>query len=414
MKRYLPYWSYYAHQGMVSALTMQGVVGYFRHAGADLAQLSWLSLAMLPWVGKFLWAPWCERHALPLRGNRYQGSLVLLQLGMAATIAGIGFLSPTHAAGAIVAALTLLSLLSSSHGIYANGIAICTTDARSRPLANVAQVGGSYLGIPLGSFVFLTIAERAGWRFGFAGIAALSLLLLIPPLLVRQPMQAAPAGSARPRLDWRNLRGIAPALTLTVLYLIAMRGLMALQTVLLVDAGLSLSALGEAVTVYSTLASGIGIAIGGWAARRFGAWRGLMPVMLSFPLIAGVLATGYPHFGAQAWTLAFGVVNVAAAVGFVTLYNVLMGLTRAHQPASDYALFQSTDMAVGMLTSMAVLRLSHDTGYRPVLALIALLGVASLWPAIRLCRRLAGSPAASPAHVPSPTAHEPSLETVHG
>ncbi|WP_328518377.1 MFS transporter [Ralstonia solanacearum] len=389
---------------------MQGVVGYFRHAGADLAQLSWLSLAMLPWVGKFLWAPWCERHALPLRGNRYQGSLVLLQLGMAAAIAGIGFLSPTHAAGAIVASLTLLSLLSSSHGIYANGIAICTTDARSRPLANVAQVGGSYLGIPLGSFVFLTIAERAGWRLGFAGIAALSLLLLIPPLLVRQPMQAALVGSARPRLDWRNLRGIAPALALTALYLIAMRGLMALQTVLLVDAGLSLSALGEAVTVYSTLASGIGIAIGGWAARRFGAWRGLVPVMLSFPLIAGVLAAGYPRFGAQAWTLAFGVVNVAAAVGFVTLYNVLMGLTRPHQPASDYALFQSTDMAVGMLTSMAVLRLSHDTGYRPVLALIAVLGVASLWPAIRLCRRLAGSPA----NTPSPAVHEPSLETVHG
>ncbi len=189
-----------------------------------------------------------------------------------------------------------------------------------------------------------------------------------------------------------------------------MRGLMALQTVLLVDAGLSLSALGEAVTVYSTLASGIGIAIGGWAARRFGAWRGLVPVMLSFPLIAGVLAAGYPRFGAQAWTLAFGVVNVAAAVGFVTLYNVLMGLTRPHQPASDYALFQSTDMAVGMLTSMAVLRLSHDTGYRPVLALIAVLGVASLWPAIRLCRRLAGSPA----NTPSPAVHEPSLETVHG
>ncbi|MDD3610606.1 MAG: hypothetical protein PHI49_12745, partial [Halothiobacillaceae bacterium] len=82
MTRHIPYWSYYLHQGMLTALVMQGVVGYFRHAGLDLAQLSWLSLAMLPWVGKFLWAPWCERHALPLSGNRYLGSLVLLQVGM--------------------------------------------------------------------------------------------------------------------------------------------------------------------------------------------------------------------------------------------------------------------------------------------------------------------------------------------
>lgn len=54
MTRYLPYWCYYLHQGMVTALVLQGVVGYFRHAGLDLAQLSWLSLTLLPWVGKFL------------------------------------------------------------------------------------------------------------------------------------------------------------------------------------------------------------------------------------------------------------------------------------------------------------------------------------------------------------------------
>ncbi|MGE8357683.1 MAG: hypothetical protein ACN6N0_14945, partial [Microvirgula sp.] len=110
MTRYLPYWCYYLHQGMVTALVLQGVVGYFRHAGLDLAQLSWLSLTLLPWVGKFLWAPWCERHALSLLGNRYQGSLVLLQLGMATLLASIGLLSPDHSVLAIVLALTLLTL----------------------------------------------------------------------------------------------------------------------------------------------------------------------------------------------------------------------------------------------------------------------------------------------------------------
>ncbi len=410
MKRYLSYWSYYTHQGMVSALTMQGVVGYFRHGGANLAQLSWLSITMLPWAAKFLWAPWCERHALPLRNNRYQGSLVLLQLGMAALIAGIGLLSPTHALGPIIISLTLLTLLSASHGIYANGITICTTDTRTRPLANVAQVGGTYLGIPLGSFVFLTIAENAGWCYGFTGIAALSLLLLIPPLLVPQPMRALPPGSARPRFSWRDLRGIHYALTLSAIYLVTIRGLMALQTVLLIDAGLSLSALGEAIVAYSTLASGIGIMIGGWATRHFGAWRCIVPIKLSFPLIAGMFAIGYPHFDTYGWIVAFGIVNVAAAIGFVALYNVLMGLARAHQPASDYALFQSIDIAVGILISIAVLRISHYIGYRPTLALLTALATLSVWPAIRLCRQLAGSATTTLSSTP----HEPSLETTHG
>ncbi|GAO97159.1 hypothetical protein PSA5_30590 [Pseudomonas syringae pv. actinidiae] len=64
MSRYLPYWCYYLHQGMLTALILQGVVGYFRHQGLDLASLSLLSLTFLPWIGKFLWAPWCERHSL--------------------------------------------------------------------------------------------------------------------------------------------------------------------------------------------------------------------------------------------------------------------------------------------------------------------------------------------------------------
>ncbi|AJK49672.1 MFS transporter [Burkholderia plantarii] len=396
MKRYLPYWSYYAHQGMISALTMQGVVGYFRHAGADLVQLSWISLAMLPWVGKFLWAPWCERHALPLRGNHYLGSLVLLQLAMAAMVAAIGCRPPAQAGGTIVVALTLLTLLSASHGVYANGIAICTTDARSRPLANVAQVGGSYLGMPLGSFVFLAVTEHLGWRAGFAAVAALSLLLLLPALLIRQPMPAPAAGTARPRLGWRELRGIRPALALTAIYFISIRGLLALRTVLLVDAGLSLSRLGEVITVYDTLASGIGIAIGGWVTRRYGAWRCVLLMLPVFVLSAGALAIGYPWLGLRGWIVAFGFVNVVATIGFVTLYNVLMGLTRAHQPASDYALFQSADMAVGMLTSMAMLRLSHYTGYRPAIVLLAAVAVVSLWPALRLCRRLATPAAAAP------------------
>ena len=105
MKSYLPFWCCYLHQGMITALSLQGVLAYFRHAGMDLAQLSWLSLCMLPWVAKFLWAPWGERHALPLRGKPYLGSLVLLP---------VTFLTPRTYAQV----LWLLPLL----GFFNNGI----------------------------------------------------------------------------------------------------------------------------------------------------------------------------------------------------------------------------------------------------------------------------------------------------
>ncbi|MFJ5465765.1 MULTISPECIES: MFS transporter [Pectobacterium] len=401
MTRYLPYWCFYLHQGMITALIMQGVTGYFRHAGLDLAQLSWLSLTFLPWIAKCLWAPWGERHALPLRGNPYLGSLVLLQIAMAATLIMIGVISPEHSVLTIIIALMLLALLSASHDIYADGITICTTSAASRALANTAQVGGSYLGILFGSYAFLSIAEQAGWRGGFFALAGLSLLMLILPLryIQQSPIQhsqtpdhQSPARqsqqAARPTLNRLTLKALWPVVAFTAIFYLAMRGMMALQTVMLIDRQLSLSQLGIVMTVYSTAVSGIGIVLANVLIRRMGALRCLQPVMVVHALLAIVLAVGYPLYSLNAWIALFGVVNLAAAVGFVTLYNVLMGLVRPHQPASDYALFQSTDAAVAMIVSIAALQLAHHTNYQTTLGVLACFAVASLWPAKRLSVRL--------------------------
>lgn len=401
MIRYIPYCAYYLHQGMVTALTVSGVVGYFRHAGLDLAQLSWLSLAMLPWAGKFFWAPWLERHAVALLGNRYLGSLVMLHLSMTALLAGIALVEPVRSAWAIVAVLTLLALLSSSHGVYANGILLCSTDERSRPFANAAQVGGNYLGIPFGAYAFLAVTQYAGWKAGFLLMAALSLLLLTPALLVRQAIPDR-VGLQQPRFDPSGLRALWPALALTSIFYLAMRGIMSLEAVLLVDQGMGLAELGQALAFFSTVASGLGVVLGGVIARRIGAWRSLIPVMALHAVLAGVMAVGCSWFGLPAWLLVFGLVNVAAAIGFVTLYNLLMGLVRPHQPASDYALFQSVDMTVAMLAHMAALRIAHSSGYQQTLVLLAVVAVCCLWPAHRLRQRF--SRMAKHAPVPAGTA----------
>ncbi|OLS64445.1 MFS transporter [Pseudomonas putida] len=387
MRRYLPYWCYYLHQGMLTALMLQGVTGYFRHQGLDLASLSLLSLTFLPWVGKCFWAPWCERHCLGLRGNRYLGSLVMLQLGMAAVLLVIASLAPESALYPILMALMLLALLSATHDVYADAITITTTDSRQRPFANAAQVGGSYLGVVFGSLAFLWLAQRWGWRGGFVGMAGLSLALLLP-------LRWLPASSVRaanapaPRLDLGSLRALWPALCLVAIYYLAMRGLMAVQTVLLLDKGLAFERLGLVITLYGTVASGLGILLGSWMARRLGAWRCLLPCMLLHAGVALAAAFGVKVFDLPWWLGLFAVVNVVAAIGFVTLYNLLMGQVRGHQPASDYALFQSVDAAVAMVASLGAMQVAHFVGYGGLLAGLAAIAVISLWPARRLCLHL--------------------------
>ncbi|WP_175650082.1 MFS transporter [Pseudomonas sp. Marseille-P9899] len=391
MRRYLPYWCYYLHQGMLAALMLQGVTGYFRHQGLDLASLSLLSLTFLPWIGKCFWAPWCERHCLGLRGNRYLGSLVLLQLGMALILLVVSALNPEHALYPILMALMLLAVLSASHDVYADAITITTCDSHERPFANAAQVGGSYLGVVFGSLAFLYLAEHWGWRVGFMGMALLSLSLLLP-LRGLPASQARPAHAPPPRLDGDSLRTLWPALCLVAIYYLAMRGLMAVQTVMLLDKGLDFSQLGLVTTLYGTVASGLGILLGSWMARRFGTWRCLLPSMLIHAGITLAAALGVRLFDLQLWLVVFALVNVAAAIGFVTLYNLLMGQVRPHQPASDYALFQSADAAVAMLASLAAMQVAHQVGYGPLLAGLAVIAWGSLWPARWLVKTLRTAP----------------------
>ena len=387
MRRYLPYWCYYLHQGMLTALMLQGVVAYFRHQGLDLASLSLLWLTFLPWIGKFFWAPWCERHCLGLRGNRYLGSLVLLQLGMAAILLIISALAPQHSFYPILMAMLLLAVLSATHDIYADAITITTCDSHERPSANAAQVGGSYLGVVFGSLAFLYLAQHWGWRGGFMAMALLSLSLLLPlrwlPASREQQKHAPP-----PRLDHRSIQAMWPVLCLVAVYYLAMRGMMALQTVMLLDNGLDFSQLGLITTLYGTFASGLGILIGSWMARRFGTWQCLTPSMLIHAGITLVAACGARIFDLQVWLALFAVVNVAAAIGFVTLYNLLMGQVRPHQPASDYALLQSTDAAVAMLASLATLQVAHYLGYPQLLLCLAVIACVCLYPARKMCLRL--------------------------
>ncbi|UUE98160.1 hypothetical protein NDY24_21175 [Xanthomonas hortorum pv. pelargonii] len=57
--------------------------------------------------------------------------------------------------------------------------------------------------------------------------------------------------------------------------------------------------------MFSTVASGLGVVLGGWFARRVGAARGLLPVMLLHAALACAIALGYSHFGLSAWLVVF-------------------------------------------------------------------------------------------------------------
>lgn len=401
----VPFWCFYIHQGMVTALIARGAGAYFRQQGWSLAALSYLSLAMLPWALKGLWAATAERHAVGLRGNRYLGSLAMLQLAMAAVMLVTGHLTPASTpayAVYVVVALLALATISATHDIFADGIVIGTTKPAARPVASMAQVGGSYIGYMACPPLFLAVAQASGWTTALAALSMLSLLLLLPPLRLCQPLSGRPHRRALPppassTSRHGTLRALWPALCLAGIAYPAMRAMMALEAPLLIDLGLSLQETGAVLALFASGGSALGIVAGGWMVRRLPSGAALQWICVCHITIPAIGFVLYPMLGVAGWQVLIVLGNLAAAAGFVVVYRVLMDLVRPARPAADYALFQSIDAAVAVCMSLGALQLANLTGYRCVLALLAVLAVASCLAIFRLIPHLAcaATPAAA-------------------
>lgn len=139
--------SLYAAQGLPFGFFTLALPVLMREAGWSLTAIGLLQVLALPWLLKFLWAPWVDHHGarrtwlLGLQGASVVAALVLAALD----------LSPTHQG--LLLAVLVFNLLAATQDIVTDGLAVRLLAARERGLANAIQVGAYRLGMILGGGV---------------------------------------------------------------------------------------------------------------------------------------------------------------------------------------------------------------------------------------------------------------------
>ena len=79
--------------GLPLALSGTALQTWLTVDNVDIATIGFFSLVGLPYTFKFLWAPLMDRFEPPLLGRR-RGWLILIQLGLAASLALISTFKP--------------------------------------------------------------------------------------------------------------------------------------------------------------------------------------------------------------------------------------------------------------------------------------------------------------------------------
>ncbi|MBB4955149.1 MFS transporter (putative signal transducer) [Agrobacterium vitis] len=367
----------YTAQSLVGGLTFLGVPAVLRAENVALDRIGLVSLAMLIWALKFLWSGPVERWRIGVGGRRRSRILILVgEVVVVLALIGLGFAGKVDFA-VILGLLLLMALASATVDIACDAFLIEQFPENRRGLANVAQVGGGYLGMIFSSGLFVAAYAAFGWLAACLVLAGLVLLLSMPIVTVHEAVMPTTPLNAPGLLNALRRPDIRLGIVMVIGFELGGRLAQALAGPFLVDAGLPLATLGLLNGLGGVVAGLAGTAIGGTLAHRLGAVKSMLLIaglhIASLGALAGAVALAHGHLALL--VCLFIVESAVMAAGFVISYARLMALASPSQPGVDFTLFQCASAITAAICGMMSATLASQVGYTMTFASATMLTV---------------------------------------
>lgn len=383
----------YLAQGVPLGLIFQAYPVILRQAGVGLETLAWLPLAMLPWLGKLLWAPWVENHYWRTLGRRKSWILPLqfVQLAVLLLLALVP-LPKVVADGEqtvqlIIGLMIVLGFSSATQDIATDGLAAENCKPAQLPLINSLQVAGIMLGMLCGGPLVMWLSDSISTAMALTTVAAITLLTTLP-LLMWSESSAGAEGVAIASLKKflkrpGSIKILLMSCTLTMSCAVAYN----LAKYILLDAGWQLGELALLSAMGNILMVVFGSLLAAVIMARFSRWfcigLGLASALLSLSFWLS-LVLGWLDANAYYASLAIGFGGLAIGLCTAAIYALLMAYAQSgEQPATDFSVFQSLQSS----SEMVVMSLATFVAAKLGFSVALLLGVILLVLATILVRQ---------------------------
>lgn len=181
--------------GLPLYLLLNLVPAWLKTEGLSLKAIGAFALIQFPYTWKFLWAPLLDRFGiLPVLGRR-RSWMLLTQLGLLASIAWLGRLSPTDQLTLVVVLTAVIALCSATLDIALDAFRREILDDDELGLGNAIHVNAYRIAGLVPGSLSLILADHLPWSQVFLITAAFMLPGMVMTLMVREPA----AAERRPR-----------------------------------------------------------------------------------------------------------------------------------------------------------------------------------------------------------------------
>jgi len=355
-------------------LLVGNTLGYWlRDEGTSLAAIGFLSWVGIAYSLKVLWAPIIDRVDAPAFGRlgRRRGWMAISQLLVGVSFVAMALVGTAHG-------LVLLGAFALAAAFSAATQDIVIDAWRIESAANNDELGllssayqlGYRMALLATDAVILVVAEHTSWSISYALYGALMGIGLAATFLAPEPARADEVMHAKSvALPLSSVRGLYDAIAGPFIMFFKTHGVMAVTMLAAIslyrlpdfvmgpmanpfyhDIGMSKDLVGAVRASFGLFASLAGIAIGGFAALRFGYERALIAGgILQAVSIAcfALLAIPHPPFALFGSIMAFD--SFATSFAGVALVSYMSSLTSLGYTATQYALLASAYVWLGKI-----------------------------------------------------------------
>jgi len=386
--------------GLPLALTAGTLQAWLAVENVDITTIGLFTLAGQPYIYKFLWAPFMDRFVPPIFGRR-RGWILIAQLGLLATIAFMGTLSPRETPWLLGGTALVVAFLSASQDVVIDAYRTDVLHETERGAGAAISVMGYRIAMLVSGGLALVLADQVlGWSGMYFLMASLMVIGMVATWFAPEPEDAgrAPAtlGAAfvEPLREFLTRNGAWLLLLLIVLYKLGDAFAGTLTTAFLIrgvgfsatDVGAINKALGLAATITGALVGGA------WMAG-LGLYRALMIFgVLQALTNLGFMALAMAGKSYSLMVAAVAAENMCGGMGTAAFVALLMSLCNHRFSATQYALLSALAAVGRVYVGPASGYLVAALGWAPFFFFTFLIALPGLWLLWLLRARLEPAP----------------------
>jgi PAT family beta-lactamase induction signal transducer AmpG len=306
---------------------------------------------------KPLWAPVVDRYQIPLLGRR-RGWMLVTQLGLLLSIAGMGAVDPHHALWTLAALTGLTTFLTATHDIANDAYRVDMLHPNERASGSATYTMGYRIAIIVSGAGALALSDFIGWSAIYSIMACLMVVGLIAtwwgpePEMVKGP-RTLRAAVVEPLVDFFSRRGALAAIAFVLLYKVGDYMVADIITPFLLKTGFSGTEIAGVQKVMGMVATIVGVIIGAGAVAALGVRRAL----LVFGILQAAMNAGYLALALVGKHHVLLIVAITAdwfcnGLGQAAFSAYMLSLCTKRFSATQYALLASAATLLGRLVGI--------------------------------------------------------------